>query len=478
MNFKMIFHMLGKIITLEGALMVLPLLVALLYREQSGLAFLAAVLLALAVGLILVKCFKPKNKTIYAKEGFIVVALTWVICSLIGALPFYISREIPSFVDALFESVSGFTTTGASVVPNVELLSHGILFWRSFTHWIGGMGVLVLLIALLPSDSGRTIHILRAEMPGPVVGKLVPKARDTAKILYLIYLVMTVVQIVLLWLGDMNLFEAMVHTFGTAGTGGFGIRANSIAGYSAYSQWVIAVFMILFGINFNLYYMMLLRHFKTALKSEELWFYLGVIFVSVVLVFVNIYGLFAGTEAPIRHAVFQVASIITTTGYATTDFTMWSGFSKGILLLLMIIGGCAGSTAGGFKVSRVVLLGKSIRQNIRQLLHPHSVGVVRMEGKRVDDDTLNGVNAYLAVYCVLLGGIFLLLCLEPFSLETNLTSAISCFNNVGPAFGDAAANYSIYSPGATLLLSAAMLLGRLEIFPLLIIFLPLAWRRK
>ncbi|MBR5280739.1 MAG: TrkH family potassium uptake protein, partial [Clostridia bacterium] len=282
----------------------------------------------------------------------------------------------------------------------------------------------------------------------------------------------------LLWLGDMNLFESLVHTFGTAGTGGFGIRGDSIAGYSAYSQWVITIFMILFGVNFNLYYMILLRHFKAAFKSEELWFYLGIIFTSSALIFVNIFKTFAGIEAPVRHAVFQVASIITTTGYATTDFTAWSGFAKGLLLLLMFVGGCAGSTAGGFKLSRVMLLGKSIRQNIRQLLHPHSVGVVRMEGKRVDEDTLNGVNAYLAIYCVLLGGIFLLLCLEPFSLETNLSAAVSCFNNVGPAFGDAAANYSCYSPWATLLLSGAMLLGRLEIFPLLILFLPLAWRRK
>ena len=475
MNFKMIFHMLGKIITLEGVLMALPLVVSVLYREQSFWGFL--------VGLILSKCFKPKNRTIYAKEGFIVVALTWVICSLIGALPFYISREIPSFVDAFFESVSGFTTTGATIVPDVEALSHGVLFWRSFTHWIGGMGVLVLLIALLPSDSGgRTIHILRAEMPGPVVGKLVPKARDTAKILYLIYLGMTVLQILLLWVGDMNLFEAVVHSFGTAGTGGFGIKGDCLASYSAYSQWVIAIFMILFGVNFNLYYMMLMRHFKIALKSEELWFYLGLVFASAALVFVNVYGSLAGSGASIRHSVFQVASIITTTGYSTTDFTEWPDFAKGLIFILLFVGGCAGSTAGGFKLSRIMLLGKSIRQNIRQLLHPHSVGVVRMEGKRVDEDTLNGVNAYLAIYCVLLGGIFLLLCLDPLdsasSLETNLSVAVSSFNNVGPAFGEASANWSCYSPWATLLLSVSMLLGRLEIFPLLIIFLPLAWRRK
>ena len=478
MNFKMIFRMLGKIITLEGVLMLLPLLVSIIYREQSGFSFLIAIVLAFVLGLILCKCFKPKSRTIYAKEGFIVVALTWVICSLIGALPFYISREIPSFIDAFFESVSGFTTTGASIVPDVEILSHGVLFWRSFTHWIGGMGVLVLLIALLPSDSGRTIHILRAEMPGPVVGKLVPKAKDTARILYLIYLVMTAVMVIFLWAGDMNLFESLLHTFGTAGTGGFGVKGDSIAGYSAYSQWVITVFMILFGVNFNLYYMILLRHFKTALKSEELWIYLGIILASTVMICVNIFGMYAGTGETVRHAAFQVASIITTSGYTTTNFNVWPGFAKGVLLLLMIVGGCAGSTAGGLKVSRVVLLGKSIRQNIRQLLHPHSVGVVRMEGKRVDEDTLNGVNAYLAIYCVLLGGIFLLLCLEPFTLETNLSATVSCFNNVGPAFDEAAANYSAYSPWATLLLSGAMLLGRLEIFPLIILFLPLAWRRK
>lgn len=478
MNFRMIFHMLGKIVNLEAALMLLPLAVSLIYREESYVGFLVAIGVALVLGVTLSLLARPKDKVIYAKEGFIVVAFTWVLCSVLGALPFVVSGEIPSFIDAFFETVSGFTTTGASIVPNVEELSHGILFWRSFTHWIGGMGVLVLMIALLPSDSGRTIHILRAEMPGPVVGKLVPKARETAKILYFIYLVMTVLMVVLLLFGDMNLFDALLHTFGTAGTGGFGIRVDSVMGYSAYSQWVITIFMLLFGINFNLYYMILLRRFKNIFRSEELWAYLGIVLVSTVMIAVNVSSYFTGIGETVRHASFQVASIITTTGYATADFNLWPGFSKALLLLLMFIGGCAGSTAGGFKVSRVVLLVKSIRQNLRQLLHPHSVGVVRMEGKKVDDDTLNGVNAYLAIYCVLLGFIFLLLCLEPFSLETNLSAAVSCFNNVGPAFGDAAAHYAGYSPWATFLLSIAMLLGRLEIFPLIILFLPFAWRRK
>ncbi len=480
MNFKMIFHMLGKILTLEGVLMALPLLVAVIYREACFLSFLIAIAIALVLGILLFKLFRPKDRVIYAKEGFILVALTWILSSVIGALPFVLSGEIPSFIDAFFETVSGFTTTGASILTDVEAMSHGLLFWRSFTHWIGGMGVLVLLIALLPSDSGRTIHILRAEMPGPVVGKLVPKARDTAKILYLIYLVMTMVQILLLAAGDMNVFDAFVHTFGTAGTGGFSSQADSIAGYSAYSQWVITIFMLLFGVNFNMYYMLLLRRFKHVFKSEEFWCYVGLAGVSTCLICFNIASVMPSIGDNFRHSSFQVASIMTTTGYATVDFNQWPEFSKTILLLLMFVGGCAGSTAGGLKVSRVVLLWKSIRRNLRQLLHPHSMGVVRFEGKRVEDDTLRGVSVYFAIYFMLLGGIFLLLSLEPFSMETNLSATVACFNNVGPGFAAVGpvSSYAAYSPLAKLLLSAAMLLGRLEIYPLIIFFIPAAWRRK
>ena len=478
MNFKMIFHMLGKILTLEGVLMTLPLLVSVLYKEHCLSAFLIAIGIALVLGIALLKFFRPKDRVIFAKEGFILVALTWIASSVVGALPFVISGEIPSFVDAFFETVSGFTTTGATILTDVEVMSHGLLFWRSFTHWIGGMGVLVLMIALLPSDSGRTIHILRAEMPGPVVGKLVPKARDTAKILYYIYLGMTAVQIILLLLGGMNLFDSVVHTFGTAGTGGFGIRADSMASFSPYIQWVITIFMLLFGVNFNLYYMILLRRFKHVFKSEEFWCYLGIVGISTVLIAWNIFSVMPGVGDAIRHSSFQVASFMTTTGYTTVDYNTWPGFSKVILILLMFVGGCAGSTAGGLKVSRVVLLWKSIRRNLRELLHPHSVGVVRFEGKTVEDDTLRSVNVYFAVYCLLMAGTFLLLSLEPFSIETNLTATISCINNIGPAFGEAAASYAIYSPFSKVLLSIAMLLGRLEIYPLIIFFIPYAWRRK
>ncbi len=478
MNFKMIFHMLGKILTLEGVLMTLPLLVSALYKEHCLSAFLIAIGIALVLGIALLKFFRPKDRVIYAKEGFILVALTWIASSVVGALPFVISGEIPSFVDAFFETVSGFTTTGATILTDVEVMSHGLLFWRSFTHWIGGMGVLVLMIALLPSDSGRTIHILRAEMPGPVVGKLVPKARDTAKILYYIYLGMTAVQIILLLLGGMKLFDSVVYTFGTAGTGGFGIRADSVASFSPYIQWVITIFMLLFGVNFNLYYMILLRRFKHVFKSEEFWCYLGIMGVSTVLIAWNVFSVMPGVGDTIRHSSFQVASFMTTTGYTTVDYNAWPGFSKVILILLMFVGGCAGSTAGGLKVSRVVLLWKSIRRNLRELLHPHSVGVVRFEGKTVEDDTLRSVNVYFAVYCLLTAGTFLLLSLEPFSIETNLTATISCINNIGPAFGEAAASYAIYSPFSKVLLSIAMLLGRLEIYPLIIFFIPYAWRRK
>lgn len=481
MNRKMVFYMIGQMIKLEAALLVLPLLVSLIYREhKTALSFLITIGIALVLGFALTLIFRTKNRVIYAKEGFVIVALTWLALSAVGCLPFIISGEIPSFFDAFFETVSGFTTTGASVVIDVESMSHGILFWRSFTHWIGGMGVLVFIMAIIPTVTDRSIHILRAEMPGPIVGKLVPKTKDTAKILYLIYIIMTAVEIVLLLIGGMPLFESTVHAFGTAGTGGFGIKADSIAGYSPYLQWVITIFMLLFGVNFNLYYLALIRHFHSIFKSRELWCYIGIFAAACFAITIDIYPMYQNFSESLRLAAFQTSSILTTTGFATADFNLWPGFSKAILFLLMFIGGCAGSTAGGLKVSRVILLFKIVRKELLHILHPRSVAVIKFEGKKVDNPTLNSVSTYFVLYIFGILGIFLILCLEPFDLETNLSATVSCFNNVGPGLSlvGPASNYSAYSPLSKLMLSFAMLLGRLEIFPLWFTLTPSTWSKK
>lgn len=480
MNYKMIAYTVGRMVLVESVLLLLPMLVAVLYGEACFSAFIWAIGVALLVGLPLALFCKPKSSVIYAKEGFIIVSLTWLLFSVIGALPFVISGEIPSFVDAFFETVSGLTTTGASILTDVGALSKGLAFWRSFTHWIGGMGVLVFFVAVLPESSGRSIHILRAEMPGPIVGKLVPRLKDTAKILYLIYVVMTAVLIILLLCGGMSLFDSLVHAFGTAGTGGFGIKADSISSYSPYLQWVITIFMLLFGVNFNLYYLMLIRRFRSALRSAELWLYVGITVASVIGITLNILSMYDGFLESLRHASFQVSSVLTTTGFATTDFNLWPGFSKMILLLLMFVGGCAGSTAGGLKVSRILILCRVIRRELRHMLHPRSVNTVKMDGKQLDESTLSGVSTYFAVYMLCLAAICLVLSFEPFGFETNFTAAVSCFNNVGPGLGAVGpmGSYAGYSVLSKCLLSVAMLLGRLEIYPLLLIFLPATWTKK
>ncbi|MBP3918104.1 MAG: TrkH family potassium uptake protein [Clostridia bacterium] len=482
MNHKMVLFTTGQIILLEAALLLLPLIAAAVYGEGCIRAFFFTILICLVCGVGLIVLCKPKNRVIYAKEGFLIVTLSWLLLSALGALPFYISREIPSYIDAFFETVSGFTTTGASILVNLEELSRGLLFWRSFTHWIGGMGVLVLMMAIVPSSgsSGRSIHIMRAEMPGPVVGKLVPRVRETAKILYIIYIVMTAAQVILMCVGGMPFFDSLLHAFGTAGTGGFGIRADSIASYSPFLQWVITVFMLLFGVNFNLYYLILIRSFRPVLRSSELWCYLGIVGISVALITGNILPLYHSIADALRHASFQVATIITTTGYATTDFNLWPQFSKGILFVLMFIGGCAGSTAGGLKVSRIMLMLGNARRDLSKMLHPRSVSVVQIDGKKADPAAVNGLSTYLTLYFLMIAVVFLILCLEPFDFETNLTAAVSCFNNVGPGFGAVgpASSYAAYSAGAKLVLSAAMLLGRLEIIPLVIAVIPSTWTKK
>lgn len=483
MNRRMVLYMVGRILQIEALLFLLPLVCALCYGEGSvALSFLICAALSFAAGSLLTLARRAKtSRTLYAREGFVIVTLAWLSMSALGALPFVIEGAIPSFVDAFFETVSGFTTTGASILTDVEAMAHGLLFWRSFTHWVGGMGVLVFVMAILPNEGGgRSIHIMRAEMPGPIIGKLVPKIRDTAKILYLIYVAMTAAEVILLLFGGMNLFESLVHTFGTAGTGGFGCKADSIAGYSSYCQWVICVFMFLFGVNFNVYYLLLLGKLRSVFKSSELWCYTAIAVGVTAVVAVNISSLYSSVSEALRHAAFQVSSVMTTTGYATTDFNLWPGLSKTLLVLLMFIGASAGSTGGGLKVSRVVLTFKLIRRELQKLVHPRSVSVVKLEGKKVEEQTLSNTAVYVMVYFVLFFVILILVSLDPIDFESAFTATAACFNNIGPGLASVgpAANYAHLSAFAKLVLSAAMLLGRLEIFPILVACSVSTWKKR
>ena len=480
MNRRMVLYVVGTVIKIEAALMLLPLITSLIYKESCTKDFLISMGIALAAGFALTLIFKPGSKVIYAKEGFVIVSLAWLALSVVGALPFYISGEIPSFVDAFFETVSGFTTTGASILTDVEAMSKGMLFWRSFTHWIGGMGVLVFVMAIIPTVSDRSIHLLRAEAPGPVVGKIVPKMKQTARILYIIYIVLTFAEMILLFVGGMPLYDSIVHAIGTAGTGGFGIKADSLASYSPYIQWVITAFMLIFGVNFNLYYLLLIRKFKSAIKNEELLAYAVIVTLSIAAIAFNIRPLYEGVAESIRHSAFQVAAVISTTGFATADFNQWPGMSKTILLLLMFIGGCAGSTAGGFKISRIVMLFKTIKRELQKLLHPRAVATIRLDGKRVDEKTISSLGSYLAIYALFFCVVVFLLGFDGFDLETNISVAASCVNNIGPGFGSAGPmdGYAMFSPFSKVMLSMTMLLGRLEIFPLILTFSPSTWVKK
>ncbi len=480
MNRRMVLYIVGTVIKIEAALMLIPLIISVIYKESCIAAILISMGIALASGFALTILSRPGSKVIYAKEGFVIVSLAWIALSLVGALPFYISREIPSFIDAFFETVSGFTTTGASILTNVEIMSKGLLMWRSFTHWVGGMGVLVFVMAIIPTVSDRSIHLLRAEAPGPVVGKIVPKMKQTARILYIIYVALTFIELILLYVGGMPLFDSIVHAVGTAGTGGFGIKADSLASYSPYIQWVITAFMLLFGVNFNLYYFAIIKKFKAVIKNEELLTYVFIVGVSIVLIAVNIRPLYEGVAESIRHSAFQVAAVISTTGFATADFNLWPGMSKTILLLLMFVGGCAGSTAGGFKISRVLMLFKTIKRELQKLLHPRAVASIRLDGKRVDEKTISSLGSYLAIYVLFFCVVVFLLGFDKFDLETNISAAASCVNNIGPGLGAAgpAASYAAFSPFSKILLSLTMLLGRLEIFPLILTFSPSTWVKK
>ena len=477
MNIKMIGFVLGRILLVEAGLLALPLLTAALYGEALWPWLATMVLLAVCGGALSRK--KPTHTALYAKDGFVAVALAWLLMSAFGALPFVMSGDIPSYIDAFFETVSGFTTTGATILTAVEPLSRGGLLWRSFSHWVGGMGVLVFVVAVLPTSDGHTMHILRAEMPGPTAGKLVSRMSDTAKILYGIYLVMTIVMIGLLLLGGMDLFDAAVHAFGTAGTGGFSSRNASIGAYnSPYIDIVTGIGMVVFGVNFNLYYFLLARRFRDVVKSEELWAYLGIVAFSSVTIAANILHIYGSVGTSLRHAFFQVSSIITTTGYATVDFDQWPDYSKTVLVLLMFIGGCAGSTAGGLKVTRVVTLVKAAFADMKRMLHPNAVVPVRMEGRALPEKQVRGVQAYLSLYMLLYAVSWLLLSLDGFDLVTTFTSMATCINNVGPGLGmtGPTGNFSAFSPWAKLLLSFDMLAGRLEIFPMLLLFAPSVWK--
>lgn len=479
MNHAIIFSILGAVLMFEALFLALPCIVSLVYHESIGIHYLIIAILCLVVGLLL-RRIKPKRKIFYAKEGFVTVALSWIIMSIMGALPFVTSGEIKSFTDALFETVSGFSTTGASILTNVEALSKTSLFWRSFTHWVGGMGVLVFLLAVLPLAGGQNFHLMRSESPGPSVGKLVPKVRQTALILYGLYIVLTIINIIFLLVGNMPVFDALCTAFATAGTGGFGIYGDSVARYSPYLQWVITIFMFLFGVNFNVYYMFLIRKPLQGLKISEVRYYFFAFFIASLLIFFNIGGNYATVEEGLRHSAFQVASIMTTTGFATTDFNLWPQFSKTVLLILMFMGACAGSTGGGMKVSRFMIMGKTVRKELYHLLHPSAIKIVKMDGKSIEHDVIRSVNIYLISYMAILLLSFLIVSLDNFSFETNFTAVLTTLNNVGPGLDivGPVGNFSEFSYLSKYVLIFNMLAGRLEIFPILLLFLPKTWAKQ
>ncbi|GAB6104041.1 TrkH family potassium uptake protein [Blautia glucerasea] len=478
MNYRIITYIVGWVFNLQAIFMVLPILTAVIYGEKDIFAFFAAIIICLGIGLPLTRK-KPSNKVFYIKDGCVAVALSWVVLSITGAIPFVLSGSIPHPIDAIFETVSGFTTTGASILTEVESLPKSILFWRSFTHWIGGMGVLVFLLSLLPLAGGYHMNLMRAESPGPSVSKLVPKVQSTAKILYGIYLGMTVLQIIFLLLGGVPLFDTLCITFGSAGTGGFGIKNDSLGSYSTYCQVVTTIFIILFGVNFSAYYLILTKKFKAAFHIEEIRYYFGIILASIILIAINTRHMFSGFAQAFQQSAFQVGSIITTTGYSTTDFNQWPALSKTILVLLMFIGACAGSTGGGIKVSRIVLLLKAARKEFQLYLHPNAVKKIKMDQKTVPHETLRSTNIFLSVYLIIFCGSVLLISLDNFDLITNFTSVAATLNNIGPGLEIVGpmGNFSSFSYLSKSVLIFDMLAGRLEIFPLLLLFFKNTWKK-
>ena len=479
MNYRVISYILGWVLGLEALFLTVSAAVGGLYGERTALSFLYAALICAALGIPAV-VRKPRRMTFFMKEGFVTVALCWIVFSIFGALPFVFSGEIPHFTDALFETVSGFTTTGASVVPDVEVLSHCTLFWRSFTHWIGGMGVLVFLLAILPMAGGSQMYLMQAESPGPSVGKLVPKTRHTALILYSLYILLSIAEFVFLLCGGMSAFDAVNTTFATAGTGGFGIRNSSMTDFSPYIQWVVAVFMMLFGINFNLYFLVLVGRGRQALKSEELRTYLGVIAAATLLIVLNTRTAGVRLGDTVRHAFFQVSSIITTTGFATCDFDLWPSLSKCVLVLLMLIGACAGSTGGGIKISRVLILIKRAGEELHKFIFPNSITKIRLEKKILDREVIHTTSAFLIVYVFIFAVSTLLVSIEGHDLETCFTAVAATFNNIGPGLSivGPTRNFGFFSDFTKYVLIFDMLAGRLELFPMLILFSPRTWLKN
>ena len=478
MNYSFVFYILGWVLTLEAGFMMLPCVTSVIYREKTGFWFLAVAVVAAIGGLLLIRK-KPKNPQFFTKEGFAVVGLSWIAMSLVGALPFTLSGEIPNYVDAVFETASGFTTTGASILLDVEALSHTALIWRSFTHWIGGMGVFIFLLAVLPMAGGYNMNLMRAESPGPSVGKLVPKVKESAKILYIIYFSITITEIVLLIIARMPVFDAICIGFGTAGTGGFGVRGDSCASYNAVCQWIITVFMALFGINFNFYYFILRKKFKDAFSIEEVRWYVALILLSTAFITFNVWGTYSTAEETVRTAAFQVSSIVTTTGFGSTDFNLWPTFSKTILIVLMLTGACAGSTGGGLKISRFIIWWKSIKNQLETFVHPRSVNAVEMDVKTIDQAAVRSVSVYMVVFLLVYVISVFLLSLDKFDLVTNFTAVLASVNNIGPGLGEVGpcGSFAGFNYFSKIVLIFDMLAGRLELYPILLLLAPGVWKK-
>lgn len=482
MNYRAVVNVLGRILLLEAVLLCFPIIVDLIYKEGIWLSFLIPLACLLVISVPIVLFVKPKDKRLYAKEGFVITSLAWVFMSLFGAIPFVIAGALPNFFEALFEAVSGFTTTGASVIQNLEILPRSILFWRSFMHWIGGMGILVFVLALIPNQEGGSMHILRAESTGPNVGKLVSKMNLTARILYAIYTVLTVACFIFLVAGKMPVFDSICTALGTAGTGGFGVWNNSLAHYnSVYLEMVTAIFMFIFGINFNVFYLILIKKFSDVIKMEEVRAYFIIVIIATILIALDIMTLYNNFGEALRYSFFQVSSIITTTGFTTANFDAWPTFAKIILLFLLIIGACAGSTAGGFKISRMLILSKSSVTDLRKMLHPRQVIKTKLDGDVLSEDTIRNTKTYLVAYVGIIVISVLLVSIEGYGgIVTNLSAVLTCFNNVGPGLElvGPLGNFSGYSNFSTLILIIDMLAGRLEIFPILLLFTPTTWRKN
>lgn len=479
MNFKIIFYILGHILKIEALLMVFPLAIAVYNRDDSIVGFLVTMILLLITG-ILLSLKKPAKTQLYAKEGFCLVGLAWISMSAFGALPLYLSGEIPSFTDAMFEMVSGFTTTGSTILTDIELLPLSSLFWRSFSNWIGGMGVLVFVLAVLPQAETQSMHIMRAEVSGPAVGKIVSKVKFNARIMYGIYIAMTIILMILYMLGGMPLFDSIVHSFSTAGTGGFSIKNASIGYYgSPYLEYLTAIFMLLFSVNFNVYYLILLGNFKDVIKSEEMRWFFGIVLSAVVIVTINISTAAGNALEALRYALFQISSVISTTGYSTTDFNTWPNLSRNILLLLMFVGACAGSTGGGIKISRLLILVKNAAREVKRIVNPRSVSVVKLEGKRVDDEVISGAHTFLTIYLLIIAFSTVILSIDFNDFETCFTAVITCINNIGPGFGGVGpiSNFHNFSFLSKWVLIFDMLSGRLEIYPILILLNPNIYKR-